>query len=137
MTKREVDKLLVEERRTMRAGRTRKSDVDKLLVDERKKMRTAQKESKFKSRTLSTYRAQMARAAELGQMVHYSLDQFRARLAEYAHIDKAALREHMAHYGAFPAGNRAGGASIRYSYGGTSGRSAASYSGLTPYRLHH
>jgi len=67
----------------------------------------------------------------------YSLDQFRARLAEYAHIDKAALREHMAHYGAFPAGNRAGGASIRYSYGGTSGRSAASYSGLTPYRLHH
>ncbi|XBS68012.1 mannonate dehydratase [Acerihabitans sp. KWT182] len=28
----------------------------------------------------------------------YTLDQFRARLAEYAHIDKAALREHMAYF---------------------------------------
>jgi 5-methylcytosine-specific restriction endonuclease McrA len=94
MLKKEVDKLLVEQRKQLNAGRVRKSDIDKMLVDERKKMREAQKESKFKQRTLSIYKNQVARANELGLLVDYTIDEFRDFVRERFEAGKCYYCEH-------------------------------------------
>lgn len=55
-----------------------KSEVNKLLVEERKKMRAKAKESKFMQRTLNIYKNQVARAEELKvDPPDYTLEQFR------------------------------------------------------------
>jgi 5-methylcytosine-specific restriction endonuclease McrA len=57
-----------------------KAEVKKLLVDERKKSRTKQQQSKFMSKTLSVYNGQKKRLSEErsdGTKLPYSLAQFR------------------------------------------------------------
>jgi hypothetical protein len=82
MLKKDVNKLLVEQRKHLRAAHTTRGTIDKLLVDERKKMRIAQKESKFKQRTLAIYKGQAERAKSLDRALNYTLEDFRGRMRE-------------------------------------------------------
>jgi 5-methylcytosine-specific restriction endonuclease McrA len=77
MLKRDVDRLLVEERKKSRSKITTKKEIQELLVAERKKSNITHKESRFKQRTLSIYNGQVRRAKELKLTVSYTLQQFR------------------------------------------------------------
>ncbi len=78
MLRREVNQLLSEQRRELKAGQVRKSDIDRMLVDERKKMREAHKQSRFMQRTLQIYNHQKDRAEELkAGPLPYTLEEFR------------------------------------------------------------
>lgn len=59
-----------------------KTEINKLLIEERKKSRAKQKASKFMSKTLSIFNGQKSRAAKLGKEVHYTLEDFRYQAAE-------------------------------------------------------
>ncbi len=54
-----------------------KKDVNRLLVEERKSMRDKQKESKFKQRTLNIFKNQKVRAEELKLPLAYTIEEFR------------------------------------------------------------
>jgi len=77
MSKREVNALLVAERKKGRAKVTTKGEIQKLMVEERKKSRIAHRESRFKQRTLDIYNGQVRRAKELNKTVDYTLEDFR------------------------------------------------------------
>jgi 5-methylcytosine-specific restriction endonuclease McrA len=59
-----------------------KKDVSRLLVEERKKMRLANLESKFKRRTLNIFKNQKARAEELKLPLLYTIEEFRSHVKQ-------------------------------------------------------
>jgi 5-methylcytosine-specific restriction endonuclease McrA len=77
LKQKDVNKLLVAERKKAKAKITTKATIAKLLVEERKKSRISQRESKFKQRTLTIYKHQVERAAEFKITVGYTLEDFR------------------------------------------------------------
>ena len=77
LNKKEVNALLVAERKKGRAKITTKATIKALLVEERKKSNIAHRETRFKQRTLAIYSGQVRRAIELNMVVSYTLDEFR------------------------------------------------------------
>jgi 5-methylcytosine-specific restriction endonuclease McrA len=55
-----------------------KTEVNKLLIEERKKLREKQKHSDFMKRTLSIYNGQKKRASEFGIVLPFTLDELRS-----------------------------------------------------------